>query len=157
MKKMNPAPIVMVLSGYDDRAHILHALQAGADDYLLKKDMTPERLVTQMDRAIAGALPSRNPAIGTIVNALGEVEGASRLTVIELEVLRLAAHQGASAKEISKELSGGRMTARVVAAHWQRIYEKLGVHSQTQAVCAAIERGIITAELPEPNKSPMGA
>jgi DNA-binding NarL/FixJ family response regulator len=146
MKKLKPAPAVLILSAYDDRAHILDALRAGADDYLLKKEMTPEKLVLHMKRAVSAPLPSKGTALGALVNALGEVSEVSGLTVVELDILRLAAHRGATAKDISKELSGGRMSVRTVATLWQHIYEKLGVRSQAQAVCAAVQRGLISAE-----------
>ena len=97
-------------------------------------------------RPAASFSHSVQPPLSALVNALGEVSEVSGLTVVELDILRLAAHRGATAKDISKELSGGRMSVRTVATLWQHIYEKLGVRSQAQAVCAAVQRGLISAE-----------
>jgi len=65
--------------------------------------------------------------------------GASMLTPRELEVLRLASN-GKSAWIAGQLLS---ISERTVKAHLERIYEKLGVTSKTQAILKAHETGLI--------------
>lgn len=152
MKKLSPPPTVLILSGYDDQAHLLEALRAGADEYLFKKDMTPALLTAHLDHAAAKVLTGQNPAAGVLLEAARATPGLPRLTATELEILSLAAHQGATAKEVSKKrLSGGKTSVRTVATHWQNIYEKLGTRTQAQAVCMAIKLGLISAEPVEKN------
>jgi NarL family two-component system response regulator YdfI len=142
---------VLILSGHDDRAHILNALKAGADDYLLKKNSTPQVLVSHILRALAKTLPMQDEVHVQILQALRSVgkegfnAGLPELSCTEMELLKLAAYQGASAKEMVRAL-GGKMSLQTVWNHWQHIYDKLGVQSQPQAVCMAIKVGLIGAD-----------
>ena len=64
------------------------------------------------------------------------------LTMRECAVLRSLA-SGARNKEIAAELGVGVRTARF---HVENIYQKLGVHTRTQATRAAMELGLVTGE-----------
>ncbi len=67
---------------------------------------------------------------------------SSDLTMRERAVLRSLA-SGARNKEIAAELGVGIRTARF---HVENIYQKLNVHTRTQATRAAIELGLVTGE-----------
>ncbi len=64
------------------------------------------------------------------------------LTERETEILKLAA-RGLSNKEIAFELS---ISPRTIQSHLSSVFGKLGVASRTQAVVAALQRGIIAKE-----------
>ncbi len=64
------------------------------------------------------------------------------LTERETEILKFAA-RGLSNKEIAFELS---ISPRTIQSHLSSVFGKLGVASRTQAVVAALQRGIITKE-----------
>lgn len=53
LRKKQPALKILVVSGHDDRGHVLAALEAGADGYLLKDD-TSELLATALGDIEAG-------------------------------------------------------------------------------------------------------
>jgi DNA-binding NarL/FixJ family response regulator len=158
IKKAHPPIIVLVFSAYEDRPHILQAIGAGADDYLLKRNSTPAKVVDHIFRALAKALPSQDEIHRQLLDALRELRckdlplTESELTGTELEVLKLAAYKGASAKMIARELGQGRMSIRTVATHWQHILDKLGAVSQAQAVCMAIKQGLISSDPVEPTR-----
>lgn len=63
------------------------------------------------------------------------------LTGREVDVLRLVA-SGMSAQEVAQELG---ISAKTVENHKQRIFAKLSVQSQTQAVARAMRTGLIAA------------
>ena len=67
-------------------------------------------------------------------------EPLPRLTKREREVLQGLA-SGARNKEIAAELG---TSVRTVRFHVENIYQKLHVHTRTQAARAAIERGLLT-------------
>ena len=74
--------------------------------------------------------------------------GISRLTGMELEVLKLVAHRGFSMKQIAGELSSPEksITEHAVRKHLEHIYEKLQAENQAHAVCLAIKAGLIVAD-----------
>lgn len=155
IKEIHPSIVVLILSAYDDRAHIVDAIQAGADDYLFKKNVTPAKIVDHMLRALAKSLPTQDEMHQQLFEAIRTTDknlidrGVTELTGTEMEILKLSAYKGASAKDITQELSDGKMSIRTVGTHWQHIYDKLGVQSQAQAVCMAIKVGIISADYVE--------
>lgn len=63
----------------------------------------------------------------------------SELTEREQDVLRLLA-KGASNRGVAESLGISENTARIHVTH---ILQKLGVEDRTQAVIAAIQRGIV--------------
>ena len=68
-----------------------------------------------------------------------DMDQSTRLTSRELQVLRLVG-SGARDREIAEELS---LSTRTVRYHTQNIYQKLGVRTRTQAMRAALQRGLI--------------
>jgi DNA-binding NarL/FixJ family response regulator len=96
-------------------------LLIGGDDYLVKP-LVPDELLSRVRRLLSRTTQ-------TIV--------ASGLTGRELEVLRFLA-AGLSQKGIAEELV---ISPKTVGTHIERIFRKLGVHSQSQAVALAYREG----------------
>ncbi|MBI4396043.1 MAG: response regulator transcription factor [Elusimicrobia bacterium] len=157
IKRDHPSIIVLVFSAFDDRAHILDAIRTGADDYLFKKNSTPPAVADHILRALAKSLPSQDELHTQLFQAIRYSSGDSahhglpELTGTEMEILKLAAYKGASAKDTIEEL-GGKLSTRTVNTHWQHIYNKFGVTSQAQAVCMAVKLGLISADPVEPTR-----
>jgi DNA-binding NarL/FixJ family response regulator len=107
-------------------------LELGGDDYLLKP-LDAGELVARL-RAVLRRV-RRTEAATT-----ERTQPERGLTPRECEVLALAA-EGMAQKEIARQLAISRKT---VGSHMGHIFEKLGVHSQGQAVVAAREMRIIT-------------
>jgi len=129
-----PAARIIVLTTFDGDEDIYRALQAGARAYLLK-GMSGDELMDAIRAVHAGK--SRIPPV--IAERLAERMGGPELTSRELEVLKLIG-SGKSNKEIGGALSISEAT---VKTHINSILGKLGVTDRTQAVTAALQRGII--------------
>ena len=124
---------ILVFSNYAGGDEILQAFKAGASGFVAK-EMALERLLDAIRCVYAGEqyVP---PEISQRMN--GRV--LSQLSSRELEVLALVA-KGLSNKEIGAELAIVEGTIKV---HIKNILAKLNVSDRTQAILAAVKRGII--------------
>ncbi|GJG89097.1 DNA-binding response regulator [Gemmatimonadetes bacterium T265] len=124
----------ILLTTYDADDDIERALRAGAKAYLLK-DVDPQELVACV-RAVDQGRAWASPAVAAkLATRLTRVE----LTPRERTVLReLAA--GKSNKEIAAALGIVESTVKLHVTH---LYEKLGVSSRTEALAAAVGRGLV--------------
>jgi two-component system NarL family response regulator len=124
----------VVLTTFDGDEDIYRALQAGAQAYLLKD--TPRNDLLETIRAVYQGQKRIPPEIAA---KLAERITSSELTERETDVLREIVN-GFSNKEIGLRLS---ITEGTVKAHVNSILNKLGVNDRTQAVTAALKRGIV--------------
>ncbi|MBN2162226.1 MAG: response regulator transcription factor [Pontiellaceae bacterium] len=132
IKEQLPALQIVVVTVYEDSDRIFHALQAGACGYLLKR-AGPERIVAAIQEAHDGDVPMTpeiaRKVIGQFRDQARTASEVENLTPRENEVLQYVMH-GLTNKEIAD-----RMGVSVAAIKWhlQHIYEKLHVHSRTEA------------------------
>lgn len=136
LRRLDPAPAVLILTTFDRDAELLGAITAGAAGYLLK-DVPPEQIVDGIVRAAAGQAVLA-PELATRV-LQGMRAPLPRLTDREVEVLRLLA-TGATNREIARELF---VTEATVKSHLVHVFTKLGVDSRSRAVHLAQQRGLI--------------
>ncbi len=131
-------PIIM-LTVFDDNNNVLQAIKAGASGYLLKKHIAA-KLFTAIDEVLEGGAPM-SPTIARMVIASMQKpsSNAYQLTPRENEILNLLS-QGNSYKMIAAELD---ISLDTVRTHIKKIYEKLQVHSQTEAVSKAINEKLV--------------
>jgi DNA-binding NarL/FixJ family response regulator len=133
LKLKLPNTQFVMLTVYEDSDHIFNALMAGASGYLLKQ--TPrEELFAALQDVHAGGSPMTSIIARKVVEVFqrmgserSEMEG---LSPREREVLELLA-RGYLYKEIAESLGLGMPT---VNSYIRRVYEKLHVHSRSQAV-----------------------
>lgn len=132
IKELLPSVHIVVVTVYEDSERIFQALRAGACGYLLKR-AKPERIIAAIEEAYEGGVPM-TPEIARKV--IGQFRGQSQaapemetLSPREHEVLELVMH-GQSNKEIGERLG---VSVAAVKWHLQHIYEKLHVHSRTEA------------------------
>jgi two-component system, NarL family, response regulator LiaR len=138
-------PRIIVFTAFDDDERIIHAIQAGADGYLLK-DAPREEIFKAIRVTIAGG-SILQPVVAS--KLLRHVRPPQRpdahpplveeLTERELEVLLLLA-QGMPNKEIATQLIISERTAKF---HVSSIMSKLGATNRTEAVSLAAQRGMI--------------
>lgn len=137
-----PALQLLVLTVFADPDHVFRALCAGAHGYLLK-DTPPARLIDAIRDVHVGGSPM-SPAIARRVletfrgAALPAVE-ASTLSAREREVLTYLA-EGYSYYASGEQLG---ISIDTVRAHVRSIYEKLHVHTRSEAVLKAMRSGLI--------------
>ena len=133
-------PIIM-LTVFDDNTHVLEAIRAGASGYLLKKHLSA-RLYDSIEEVLSGGAPM-SPSVARMVIASmqqkPEQENPYKLTVREKEVLT-SLSKGNSYKLIAAEFD---ISIDTVRTHIKKIYEKLQVHSQTEAVYKAINEKLV--------------
>lgn len=134
IRKRHPDACFVVLTTYEGDEDIYQALEAGARAYIIK-GMPHEALVDALRRVHAGGrfLPS------PVSRALASRTPDSDLSTREREVLGLLA-RGESNKEIASHLG---ITEATVKCHVSVILMRLQVADRTQAVVAALQRGLV--------------
>jgi DNA-binding NarL/FixJ family response regulator len=132
LKALCPSVLCLILTMYEDAPVIFDALKAGACGYLLKRT-PPAEIAAAIVQAHAGGSPMSPQIARQVVSFFHRtpsVDGLSVLTAREREVLELLA-TGSLYKEIGDRLGVSLDTVR---SHLRKIYEKLHVHSRTEAV-----------------------
>ena len=142
LRERHPSIAPVLLTVYKDDDRIFQAVCAGACGYLLKK-MPPARLLEAM-REIAGGGAVMSPEVAIRVVELfrktqGAEPSAAGLSPQELRLLKLLT-QGHQNKTAAAELG---ISVHTVSFHLRSIYEKLHVHSRSEAVARALREGFI--------------
>ncbi|MBX3100689.1 MAG: response regulator transcription factor [Salinibacterium sp.] len=136
LRKLDPAPAVIILTTYDHDHDILRAVEAGAAGYLLK-DVAPATIAASLHDAAAGRLVLAPEMAQRVLSTMGSPR--PNLSDRETEVLRLVS-AGQSNSEIARTLF---LTGATVKSHLVHVYTKLGVDSRTQAIVKGRSLGII--------------
>jgi DNA-binding NarL/FixJ family response regulator len=142
LKERYPRLLLIVLTVFDDDKRIFDAICAGASGYLLKK--TPaQRLIEGIRETVEGGSPI-SPDIASRVIAMfrqGRALPAAGhdLTPHETRLLKLLV-DGHNYKTASVELG---VSINTISFHMRRIYEKLQVHSKSEAVAKAFRNQIL--------------
>jgi DNA-binding NarL/FixJ family response regulator len=133
IRQEDPHAKCVVLTTYEGDEDIHQALAAGALGYIIK-GMSHETLVDALRRAHAGTRFLPPP----VARSLADRTPNSDLSPREREVLSLMVH-GQSNKEIAATLG---ITEATVKCHVSVILMRLQAHDRTQAVIAALQRGL---------------
>jgi DNA-binding NarL/FixJ family response regulator len=142
LKDRHPDLQILMLTVYADNEHIFEAICAGADGYLLK-DAPPSRLLDAI-REVRDGGSAMSPQIARkVVRMFQEVapprDDRARLTAREMEVLALLS-QGHSYKSAAAALD---LSFDTIRFHVRNVYEKLHVHSKSEAVLRAFQTGLL--------------
>lgn len=142
LKNRHPSLPTMVLTVYDDDARIFEALCAGACGYLLKK--TPQaRLLESIREVLEGGAPMSPEVASRVIALFRTVRPPEKvdyeLTPHETRLLKLLV-DGHNYKTAAKELG---VTGNTISFHMRRIYEKLQVHSKSEAVAKALRDHVV--------------
>ncbi|WP_319381209.1 response regulator transcription factor [Thiomicrorhabdus sp.] len=135
-----PDIISIVVTIYDDDAHLFPALQSGVKGYLLK-DM-PSGQFEERLRMITRGEPALSPAIARkILKYFGQSKTppSHDLTQREQEVLTLIA-KGLTAQEAADMLE---ISAHTAKDYIKTIYRKLNISSRSEAALEAIRLGLV--------------
>jgi DNA-binding NarL/FixJ family response regulator len=139
LKRQMPRLQVLMLTKYEESDLIFNSLRAGASGYLLKKVLTGE-LISAIEQVHAGGAPMSMQIARKVVDHFSQIKQPAtdldKLTPREQEVLALLS-KGFLYKEISDRLGISFHTFR---NHQRTIYEKLHVHSRTEAAVKYLGR-----------------
>jgi len=142
LKERFPALTLLMLTVYDDDDRVFDALCAGASGYLLKKT-PPARLLESLKEAVEGGAPMSPEIARRVVELFREIrppdQSSQQLTAHELRLLKLLV-QGYSYKAAAVSLG---VSINTVCFHIKKIYEKLQVHSKSEAVAKALRHRLI--------------
>ncbi len=143
IRKINKGLPIIMLTVFDDNENIFNAICAGASGYILKRYATEE-----ISNAIRNVLSGGAPMTGSVARkvlqmvpqAKTEDQEKSDLSKREIEILQYLV-TGYSYKMIAGELN---MSIDGVRFHIKKIYDKLHVHSATEAVSKALRDKLIS-------------
>jgi len=134
-------PVIM-LTVFDDNENIFNAVCAGASGYILKRYASLE-LAAAIRNVLTGGAPMTGSVarkvLAMVPKAKSQEKETNGLSPREIEILEFLA-QGYSYKMIAAELHISRDTVRF---HIKNIYDKLHVHSATEAVSKAIRDKLV--------------
>ncbi|HZQ48512.1 MAG TPA: response regulator transcription factor [Verrucomicrobiae bacterium] len=133
LKALMPNLQILMLTMYDDDDQVFQSLMAGASGYLVKRT-SPGDILKALEEVHAGSSPMSGKIARTVVEYFQKLQAASagpeQLSRREQELLDLLV-KGYRDKEIAEALS---ISFETVRSHLKNIYEKLHVHSRTEAV-----------------------
>jgi DNA-binding NarL/FixJ family response regulator len=149
-----PNTKVLVLTMHGSDQVVQNALDAGAQGYVLKSDLTQSLVAAVKDVALGKR--SLTPKVSEIVlegflKAKGREQPAERADAVptprEIQIIRLLA-EGKLNKEIAYQLG---ITVRTVEAHRAHVMQKLGLHSLADLIHYALRHGIASAPKDPPS------
>jgi DNA-binding NarL/FixJ family response regulator len=140
LKEKMPGTQILMVTVYADNEHVFEALKVGASGYLLKCT-DPEELTRAIGDVMRGGAPMSGQIARRVIEVFRRPESPAgqiaELTQREVEILELLA-KGYANKEIASRLGTSVETVRV---HVRHIYEKLHVHSRTEAAAQYLNSG----------------
>jgi DNA-binding NarL/FixJ family response regulator len=133
---------MLMLTVYDDDDRIFDALCAGACGYMLK-NTAPTRLLASLEEAVMGGSPMSPEIARRVVTLFREIRPPEKsdyqLTPHETRLLKMLV-DGHNYKTAAKELA---VSVNTISFHMRNIYEKLQVHSKSEAVSKALRHRLI--------------
>jgi len=142
IRKECPNTNVLILSSYEDEAHVMEAIQAGANGYLSKM-LPASELVNALKAFANDGVMIPQQVMGKLLAGLrqmasGEGHGSPvALTKTEIRVLVFLG-SGLANKEIASKMECS------VKNHLNAVFQKLDVSNRTEAVVKGIEIGLIS-------------
>jgi DNA-binding NarL/FixJ family response regulator len=142
LKARCPGLAILMLTVYNDDDRIIQAVCAGACGYLLKKT-PPAKLLECLREVAEGGAPMSPEVARRIVHLFREYrppeKAEQELTPHETRLLKLLV-DGHNYKTAAAEIG---VTVHGISFHMRRIYEKLEVHSKSEAVAKALRQGLV--------------
>jgi DNA-binding NarL/FixJ family response regulator len=142
LKELYPQIKLLMLTVYDDDERIFDALCAGACGYLLKRT-SPARLMECLKEAVTGGAPMSPEVATRVVGLFREMRPHEQadydLTPHETRLLKLIV-EGYNYTTAAEELG---VSFNTIKFHMRHIYEKLQVHSKSEAVAKAMRDRLV--------------
>lgn len=142
LRELFPDTPFIALTVYDDNERIFAALCAGACGYLLKNTQ-PSRLLDALRETVAGGAPMSPEVARQVITLFRDFApppyALYHLTPQEKEILKLLV-EGHSYKTAASQLG---VSYHTVSFHLRNVYEKLQVHSMSEAVSKALREKLV--------------
>jgi len=142
LKELYPDLLILVLTVYDDNEKIFDALCAGACGYLLKQT-EPAELLRSLREAVTGGAPMSPEVAAKVIKLFREVRPPERadydLTPHETRLLKMLT-EGYNYVSAAEKLG---ISYNTLKFHVRNIYDKLQVHSQSEAVAVAMRDRLV--------------
>lgn len=133
---------ILVLTVYDNDEQVFAALCAGASGYLLK-NTPPARLLESLKEAVDGGAPMSPEVARRVIRLFRDFrlpeQASYHLTPQETQLLKLIV-EGHHYKTAARQMD---ITTNTVSFHLKNIYQKLQVHSKSEAVAKALRERLI--------------
>lgn len=145
IRKINTQLPVIMLTVFDDNENIFKAICAGASGYILKRYATEE-----IPAAIRDVLTGGAPMTGSVARKVLLMVPQAKTNEDEQEKCNLSSREtailqflvnGYSYKMIASEM---KISIDTVRFHIKKIYDKLHVHSATEAVSRALKDKLVS-------------
>jgi len=137
LKESHPDLLVLVLTVYDDNEKIFDALCAGACGYLLKRT-EPSELLKSLREAVTGGAPMSPEVAAKVIKIFREFRPPEKaeynLTPHEIRLLKMLT-EGYNYVSAAEKLG---ISYNTLKFHVRNIYDKLQVHSQSEALAIAM-------------------
>jgi DNA-binding NarL/FixJ family response regulator len=141
LKERYPNVLFLTLTVYKDDQRVFDAICAGARGYLLK-NTPPARLLESIKEIASGGAPMSPEVARRVIELFQQfhppLHADCHLTPHETRLLKLLI-EGHNYKTAAKEVGS---SIHAVSFHMRNIYEKLQVHSKSEAVAKALRLGI---------------
>lgn len=142
LKEKYPQMIILMLTVYEDDERIFDALCAGASGYLLKRTQ-PVKLLENIKEAVSGGAPMSPEVAAKVITLFREFTPPERsdydLTPHEVRLLKLLV-DGHNYTTAAKKLG---VSYNTIKFHIRHIFEKLQVHSRSEAVVKAMRDRLV--------------
>jgi DNA-binding NarL/FixJ family response regulator len=140
LKERYPNVLFLTLTVYKDDQRVFDAICAGARGYLLK-NTPPARLLESIKEIASGGAPMSPEVARRVIELFQQfhppLHADCHLTPHETRLLKLLI-EGHNYKTAAKEVGS---SIHAVSFHMRNIYEKLQVHSKSEAVAKALRLG----------------
>ncbi|HSU51597.1 MAG TPA: response regulator transcription factor [Segetibacter sp.] len=139
IRKQAPQIFIIMQTVFEDDEKIFTAIHAGAHGYFLKKTK-PDKLIEGIRDVLEGGAPMTPSVARKVLHMLTQQSNDNKnsfdLTEREIDILSMLS-KGMSYKMIADARG---ISFHTVNSHLKKIYEKLHVHSATEAVSKVFQR-----------------
>lgn len=142
VKKHFPAISIIMFTVFEDDDKIFDSLMAGADGYILKKN-DPASITQSLQELKDGGAPMSPGIAQKVVHMFRQTQAKPlqtfQLSKREIDILS-GLVKGHTYKDLARELT---LSVETVRSHLKNIYEKMHVHSKSEAVAKALKNKIV--------------